>query len=904
MHTPGEMGPAGRFVLGLLVRLYPREFRAQYRDQWMAFVQEQRREPRYRMPLLGPVRFWIEVLRDILESLARLREESRFRRRANRGTHPLRGIFAADSLVQDLRFALRTLRRRPLYAGVAILTLGLGIGAATAMFSVVDGVLLTRVQYRDPDRLLTIWQRLEGRRGYTEAGETRLTYHQYKAVRDQGTALRDVAVYAADWGESSLGGGVRPELVNVGPATASLLAVLGITPALGRWFLPEEEGDGAGDRTRVTVMSHDLWVRRFASDPGVLGSSVVINDISYTVVGVLPPGFRLQWLSASITGADDPGPRDFWVPVGSPRWGEAPGSTMWEAVGRLAEGVTLEQARSETSRILTEAWPGRAAAALIVSRTAEEVRGLDSPILLLFGATGLLLLIACGNVGALALGEAVGRRQEVATRAAIGAGSLRILRQLLTESVVLGVLGSVLGALLAVVGTRALVALAPPIPRLDQVHVAPVVLAFAAVVGTLSGLLFGLAPAVVSARAAPGTTLREGGRSGSRRRVAVGRWVMVGQIGLTVILLVASGLLARSLAALRNVDLGFDARNLASVEVALPGARYGWELEGAAWRFMHQVMREMESIPGVEAVSAANMLPFPDSPPEWASRRNRQDSVYLMPELYNVAPGYLDFMDIPIVEGRGFLSSDDGDAQPVAIVNRSLARALWGDRSPVGQEMFYPLGSVTVVGVAGDTRQAALQEAPPLTFYVPFSQHPRARATFGARTRGRPTDVLPAMREALWRVDPSLAVIASGTLEGAITASASEERYRTLLMTLFALLAAVLAAVGIGGVTARQVAQQTRELGIRKALGAEDGLLLRRVTGGTALSGLLGVALGLAGTFWLGPLLEAFLFGVGSFDGLTYGGIGAVFLLVTVVSGYLPARRLLQVDPVTVMREA
>ena len=892
MSDPKEVSRLGRLLLSLLLRLYPREFRGDFRDQWVAFVQEQRGEARYRLPLVGAVRFWADVMADVFRSVSSIRPP-----------HTRKGSCAVESFPQDLRFAFRTLRRRPLYASVAILTLGLGIGAATAMFSVVDGVLLADVQYRDPGRLMTIWQRLEGRRGYTEAGETRLLYTQYKALREQSTAFQNAAVYAADWGESSLGGSVRPELVTVGATTASLLPVLGIEPVLGRWFLPEEEGEGAGGRARVTVMSHDIWVRRFAADPGVLGSSVIINGVSYTVLGVLPPGFRMQWLSASITGADDPGPRDFWVPVGSPEWGEAPGSTMWEGVGRLAEGATLEQARAETSRILTGAWPGHEATALILPRTAEEIRGLGAPILLLFGATGLLLLIACGNVGALALGEASGRTQEVATRVAIGARPVRILRQLMTESVVLGVLGSVLGALLALVGTRALVALAPPIPRLDQVHVAPAVLAFAAFLGTLSGLLFGLAPALVSARKALGSTLREGGRTGSRRQAGLGRWVLAGEIGLTVILLVAGGLLARSLSELLTVDLGFNPRNLASVEVGLPDARYGWEIEGAAWRFMDQVMREMESVPGVEAVSAANMLPFPDSPSEWASRLTRQDSTYLMPELYNVAPGYLDFMGIPVLEGRGFLSSDDGDAPPVAIVNRSLARALWGDRSPVGQEMIYPMGSVTVVGVAGDTRQAALQNEPPLTFYVPFSQHARANVTFAARTRGPPEDVLPGMREALWRVDPELAVTASGTLEGAITTSASEERYRTLLMVLFALLATVRAAVGIGGLTARQVARQTRELGIRTALGAEDGLLLMGVVRHAALSGLLGVALGLAGAFWLRPLLESFLFGVGSFDGLTYGCIGAFLLLVSVVSAYLPARKLLRVDPVRVLKE-
>lgn len=895
-----KMGWFERALLGLLIRLYPKDFRADVQDQWMEFVYQQSEEDQYRRRVWGRIRFWKDVLKDALVSAAWARREGR--QEPSRRRLRTRPSNAVETLVQDVRFAFRTFRRRPLYAGVAVLTLGLGIGAATAMFSVVDGVLMADVQYRDPDRLMSIWQRIEGRSGYTEAGETRLQYRQYRALREQSTVFEGVAVYAADWGESTLGGGPRPELVKVGATTASLLPVLGITPILGRWFLPEEEGDGAGDRAMVTVMSHDIWTGRFGADRNVLGQSVIINGYTYTVVGVLPPGFRMQWLSASLTGRDDPGPRDFWVPIGSPEWGEAPGSTMWEAVGRLAGGVTLEEAQTETSVILSDSWPDRQPSALLHLRREEETRGLGSPIFLLFGATGLLLLIACGNVAALSLGEMHGRIQEVATRTAIGAGRSRIVRQLMTESVLLGVVGSALGCLVATVGTGALVNLAPPIPRIDEVQVNLTVLAFAALLGTLSGVIFGLVPAWVAAREGAGTTLRSGIRVGSRRQVGFGRAVLVGEIALTVMLLVAGGLLVRSLSQLLTADLGFDPRDVATVEVGLPDVRYGWDMGDAAWTFVDEVIREMESIPGVSAVTATNFLPFPDSPAEWASWLSGADSSYLMPELYNVAPGYLDFMGIPILEGRGFLLSDDRDAPPVAVVNQKLARALWGDRSPVGQEMFYPVGSVTVVGVAADTRQSALHDEPPLTFYVPFVQHSRTVLTFAVRTQAGLGDVLPAMREALWRVDGELAITASGSLEDAIGDSASDERFRSLLMTLFAALATLLAAVGIMAVTARNVSQRTRELGIRKAMGAPDNALMGEVILSAALTGALGVTLGLLGAYWLRPILAAFLFGVGSFDLLTYAGVGAFLLLVSMMASYLPGRRLLEVDPAMVLR--
>lgn len=894
------MGVFERGILRLLLYLYPRDFRTDVGGQWLEFRRQQRGEEKYGRRGWGRFLFWKDVIADTLVSVSQVRREARLE--SARARREKRRPGSLETLIQDLRFAVRTLRRRPLYAGVAILTMGLGIGAATAMFSVVDGVLLADVQYRDPDRLMSIWQRIGGRSGYTEAGEIRLQYRQYRALAEQTSVFEGVAVYAAGWGESTLGGGSRPELVKVGATTASLLPVLGIRPILGRWFLPDEEGEGAGDRAMVTVMSHDTWTRRFAADRDVLGRSVMINGYTYTVVGVLPPGFRMQWLSASLTGAEDPGPRDFWVPVGSAEWGEAPGSTMWEAVGRMADGVTLEEAKVETSAILSESWPSRRPSALILPRREEETRGVGSPIFFLFGATGLLLLIACGNVAALSLGEMHGRMQEVATRTAIGAGRSRIIRQLMTESILLGVVGSGLGAMVAMVGTGVLVDLAPPIPRIDEVHVNPSVLAFAALLGTVAGVLFGLAPALMAARGGAGETLRSGARAGSRRRASFGRAILVGEISLTVMLLVAGGLLARSMSQLLTVPLGFDPRNLATVEVGLPDSRYGWDMRPAAWNFVDEVIREMESIPGAAAVTAANLLPFPDSPSEWAAALSRGDTTYLMPELFNVAPGYLGFMGIPVLEGRGLLPSDGADAPPVAVVNQKLARALWGDRSPVGQEMLYPMGSVTVVGVAGDVRQSVLQNDPPLTFYVPYAQHSRATATFAVRARGQPEDLLPRMREALWRVDDGLAITASGTLEAAIAESASEERFRTMLMTVFAALATALAAVGIMGVTARNVSQRTRELGIRKAMGAEDHALLGTVIRSSVATGVLGVGLGLAGAYVLRPLLATFLFGVDPFDLPTYAGVGALLVLISLLASYLPGRRLLEVDPAMVMR--
>jgi predicted permease len=377
--------------------------------------------------------------------------------------------------------------------------------------------------------------------------------------------------------------------------------------------------------------------------------------------------------------------------------------------------------------------------------------------------------------------------------------------------------------------------------------------------------------------------------------------VLVGETGLTVLLLVGAGLLARSLAGLMNVELGFRSERLATLEVGLSRGRYPDEESAAA--FMDRVLREMDEIPGVDAVTASNALPFPGRTAGWASRLHPDDSTYLMPQGFHVAPGYLDFMNIPILEGRGFLSSDGVDGPPVAVVGESLARALWGERSPVGQEMYFPMGRLTVVGVAGDVRQATLEEDPPLTFYTPFAQLRRSSLAFVVRSSLPVQELIPSMREALWRVDDEVAVMKSGTVSSFIRESAREERYRTFLMGTFATLATLLAVVGIMGGTARQVARRTREVGIRKALGAEDGNLLGHQVREALATGVVGIGLGLLGALWTAPVLAAFLFGVETFDPITYASTAGLLLVACALAGYLPARRILSVDPVTVLRE-
>ncbi len=900
-----DLSRFGRLLCRVLLRCYPKHFRARFTDEWIRFIDRQRHEPRYRQRILGPLRFWKDLVTDVLGSSWRARVEGRRAARSRRiigdsDAGRERGRITVESILQDLRFAFRTFRRRPMFTAVTIATLGLGIGTVTAMYSVIDGVLLSRAQYRDPDRVVSIWQRVEGREGYTAAGEVRLQYSQYRMLAGESTTLAGVALYASDWGETALTGGERPESVTVGAATASLLPVLGIAPRLGRWFTDEEEGDRAGDRSLVTVLSHDTWVRRYGRDMDVLGKQVHLEGRSYTIIGVLPAGFRMQWLSTSLVGSADPGRRDYWVPIGSPGWGESPGSTMWEAVGRLTDGVTLAQAQAESAVILAQAWE-RSTAAIIAPRKSEEVRGLNSPLLVLFLSTALLFLIACGNVALLSLGEVSGRWPEIATRSAIGAGRGRITRQLVLEALLLGIMGSALGVLVALIVTRVFMTLAPAIPRLDQIDLNLGVLGFAALVGIISGIVIGALPARILGWDAVAVTLKATRQSGTRNDTLLARIVLAGEIAITFVLLTSGGLLIRSLSNQMRIEPGFTAGDVVSVSLQLPWERYPWRDERVPL-FIDRVLEELHAIPGVTAASAANELPFPGRTSTWAVRLDPEDGSVLMPKGYHVAPGYLRFMEIPIIEGRDIAATDRLDAPGVVVVSESLARALWGERSPIGERLIYPVGTLQVIGVARDVRQSELHEPPPHTFYVPFAQHNRSELRFAVRTGTDPDDLVTAMSEAIWRVDSDLAVSSGGRLADDIARSAREERYRTFLMSVFAILATVMAAVGIMGVTARSVAQRTRELGIRKALGARDSTLIRTILRGVVRTGVAGIICGLSGALLSGKVLATFLFGVEPVDPSTYLFTIAVVLAVCFLASYVPARRIVKVDPVQVLK--
>jgi putative ABC transport system permease protein len=807
-----------------------------------------------------------------------------------------------ESFVQDIVMSIRSLVRRPLFTGVAVLTLGLGVGAMTTMYGVVDTVLRPILPYPEPERVVTLWQEWSGYRGL--GSYINLTDDQYRLWRDEQSHFQDVAMFAAsEWGWGTLTDRDRPRRVGVGSATASLDDVLGVQLHLGRWILPEEEGTAVGDATPVAVLSYTLWQNDFGADPEAIGGTVVLDGLPRTIIGVLPPNFELRWLTESPLQGPELGAKDVWVPYGQTWDCVGCGSSMYQGVGRLADGVTLEQAQAEAQRILEGSMGSHDIEVRLVPRPVDEVRGLASSLLLLLGGTGLLLLIACGNMATISVSEMHCRRAEFAVRAALGAGRWRITRLVLAESVILGLFGSAVGLMVAAGGAEVLKDLAPPIPRIHQLGINLRCLAFAAGLGTLSGFVFGSIPSLRFANES--TTFSAGTAAGRTQMGRTSRFhaaVIAAEIALAVVLLVTGGLLTRSLFKLLAVDPGIDVENLATAHISLPDDRYDTEV--LQMQFLEDVVARLRQIPGATAVTAANGLPFPGRTGGWGVWLGDQPTTEDMvsAKLFHVAAGYHEAMGIPLLAGRTINHGDGPDSQKVAVVSESLARTLWPGRSPLDARLHYPWGTVAVVGVVADVKREDLGRNQELTFYVPFSQHATSSLAFAVRTSSNPLRAIQLIRNAIWAIDGEIAITQEGTMESLIARSASNERFRTLLIGVFGISATLLAAVGIFGVTARMVGQRTRELAIRMAVGARESDLTKMVIGQNLTAGFFGTVFGLIGALWISRFIERFLFDIETTDPLTYGATCALVLALSVTASYFPARRSIRIDPTDVLR--
>ncbi|HYU33230.1 MAG TPA: ABC transporter permease, partial [Thermoanaerobaculia bacterium] len=747
-------------------------------------------------------------------------------------------------LVRDLRLAWRQALKHPGFTLAAVLTLGLGIGAATAVFGMVDAILLRPLPFHDQDRLVSVWGEIPQRsQRFVE-----ISIADYDGWRDHNQVFSDLALVTTNDADVALTGQGEPLHVRARLTSDNLFQVLGAQAFLGRTFLPGQE-DRPG--TRVALLSYGFWQRHFASDPGVVGRKVLLDGDPHIVVGVMPRDFHYPddaelWTTLSGIYAS-PGLRDLRI---------------FHAVGRLRPGATLEQARQDLIRISSAMERERPLTnrgfTSSVLPLAHEILGDTRPaLLLLLGAVGLLLLIACANVAGLLLARAASRQKETAIRTVLGAPRARIICQLLTESLLLAVLATALGLLLAWAGLRVLETIGPAdIPRLDQVGLDARVAAFSLLAAVVTAGLFGLAPAFQTASPDLAAALKEGGKSSASRRTGRLRNLLVaGEVALALVVLVMAGLVIRSFAELERTDLGFRPQNLLTFRLTLYGNAYP---EKHDWANLFQsVLARVRALPGVESASLVLLRPL-SGPIGWdydftvEGQTADEEATNPTSNHERVSPGYFATLGIPLLRGRDFASTDTPDTQPVVIVNKSTAERFWPGQDPLGKRLrwgrFDEKGGpwLTVVGVVGDARYRAIESVRP-DLYIPFLQRPHWAMDVVVRTAGDPLRLARPVAAAVRSVDPGLPVANLTTLEREIEGSVARPRLRTLILGLFAGLSLLLAAVGLYGIIAYSVAQRGQEIGIRMALGADCGNVLRLVLSqGLGLT-LAGLAAGLAG---------------------------------------------------------
>jgi putative ABC transport system permease protein len=802
-----------------------------------------------------------------------------------------------ESLIQDLHFGARMLLKQPGFTLIAALTLALGIGANITIFSVVNAVLLRPLPYPESERLVFLWSEAP-RQNIRERASA---YANFSEWRNQNKSFEDLAVF--DPTVVTLTGAADPEPVMSIRASANLFPLLGVAPALGRTFTADE----VQQRARVVVLSHGLWQRRFGASPGILGQTVEIDGTSSQVIGVMPESF--------LPGRDN----RIWEPhTLFPDW-EAQkaqrGTGSWQVVGRLKPQVSLAQAQTEMSTIaqrLEQAYPD-ANKGLGVNLVPFQLQFTGSNVRLalwmLFGAVVLVLLIACTNVANLMLARGIAREREMAIRLALGAGRLRLIRQLLTESALLALLAGAVGLFVASWGIQALLSFSPPnLPHLESVKIDAKVLAFTSVVALLTSLLFGLAPALKISQTQPGAALKEGrSASGSISDRRLRGLLLITEFSLAVLLLAGAGLLLRSFSKLQAVDPGFDPARVLLLQ--LTPARNS---TADQWRvFYQQVSERIAALPGVEAAGLTKEIFISGNPDELITIEGASadsSATARIPFRRDViSEGLFQTLRVPLRKGRFFNAQDNQAAVRVTIINETMARRFWPGEEALGKR--FKLGPaqsanpwLTVVGVVGDMRRQGLERQPIAQIFRPYLQSSERRLILLIRTTGEPTQLAPVVRNEIRAIDKTVLVNGISTLESQLARAVAQRRFQTWLLTLFSSLALLLAAVGIYGLIHQSVALRTREIGTRMALGAQPRDVLRLVIGQGMRLALCGIGIGLLAAFGLTRVLTGLLFGVTATDPVTFIAAPLVLLLVALLACYLPARRATKVDPMFALR--
>jgi putative ABC transport system permease protein len=807
------------------------------------------------------------------------------------------------TILQDLRYGGRRLLKSPGFTVVAVVALALGIGANSAIFSVVNAVLLQPLPYREPDRLVILWetnpQLLDDYlKTHNEAAPA--NFYDWLA---QSRSFENLAAFR--WRTFILTGGDTPEQVRGNAVTPNMFATLGVGPVLGRDFLPEE---GQPGKDKEAILSYGLWQRRFGADPHVVNRQISVNGEPYTVVGVMPREFEFPRAESEL-----------WTPF-------APAddlktnrtSHFLYTRARLKPGVRLEQAQAEMDTIaarLRQQYPDAddQRGVRVASLPAESVAQIRPALLILLAAVGFVLLIACANVANLMLARAAARQKEIAIRTALGAGRWRIVRQLLTESVLLSVLGGAAGLLLARWGVDLLLTSMPRqfalgIPGWSRIGLDYRVLGFTLAVSLLTGVLFGLFPALQASKSDLNETLKEGGRSSvASGRVRFRNALIVAEVTLSLVLLVGAGLMMRSIVRLMDVSPGFDPQNLITLELSLPQTQYAKKEQVA--NFYSELTRRVRELPGVESAATIDMMPMGGSGGTTAfmveGRPAPPPGQYPEANARTASPGYFKTMRIPVLKGREFDEHDTPDSPLVVIINETFARKYWPGENPVGKRLLDPgnrFPPVQIVGVVGDIKHWGLDDKAEEYLYTSSTQTPESSMFVVVRTAADPAGVTASVRNEVRALGRELPVYNIEPMSQRIVESTASRRLVMFLLSVFAGVALVLASVGIYGVMAYTVAQRTHEIGIRMALGAARGDILRLVVRQGMLLALAGVALGLMLSFAVTRFLSGLLFGVGANDPLTLVGVSLVLTLVALLACLIPARRAMKVDPLVALR--
>jgi len=805
-----------------------------------------------------------------------------------------------ETIWQDARYALRTLRKKPAFAATAVLTLALAIGGNTAMFSVIRAVLLKPLDYPDADRLVNIADGAPAR---------------FAEMRAAAHAFTDLGAHTSQE-NVTLSGGAEPEVLKGVHVSASFLRILDVNPVLGRTFRAEEDAAGAAP---VALISYDLWQRHFTGDPQIVGKAAMLSAMPCPIIGVLPPHFQFPFPDL-----------DVWMTAPS-EWPQIPPksralSPFLHIFGRLKSDVSFTAANAEMKVIYAQyvaAHPAMLDAKRkipnpITPMKDELVANVRSILWMLFGAVGFVLLIACANIANLLLARATSRSREFAVRAALGAPRIRLIGQLLAESTLLSSAGGVIGILLASWSLRAIPTItAFDLPRAADIHLDWTVLAFAGVVSIATGVLFGLAPSFGASRPDLMRVLRASGETAHRGGAGrvLGVWntrslLSIVQVALSIVLLIGVTLLVESIGRLRGVDVGFNPANLLTMRVSLPPARYDTDQKKAA--FFQELVRRIEALPGVRSATAALTLPmmgYPGTPVQDAAKPTLKLNERPIAKIFPITPEFFHTLEIPLRRGRSFSEHDTESAQRAVIINESLARHFWPgyptSLNPIGQRLL--IGGVNpkpaeIVGIIADVHQALETASWPDSVYVPFAQNAYASSMLAVRTSGDPLSFTRAIREQVLAMDRDQPIAAVQTMDTMVDEEIGQRRLLVTLLGSFAAMALLLALIGIYGVIAYSVAQRTQEVGIRRALGAQQGDILRLVMGQGFVLAIAGITLGLGGAFALTRVISTLLFQISATDPATFAGMAVIFLVIALAASYIPARRATRIDPMAALR--